>query len=124
MEPDKLTTENSEIKFNKMKEKAEILEKSVLIDFLGDYPAIRVLDFLLTFDEFDYSKKDISIKSNVAWNTINLFWDSFIEKKMVVRTRKVGKTDMYKLNKENLGVKKLIELEKILMKMSLDKQTF
>jgi len=87
-------------------------EKSTLIEFLGDYPTIRVLDFLLTFDEFDYSKKDIAKNSNVSWNTINLFWDKFIEKKEIVKTRKVGKANMYKLNKENLAIKKLIELER------------
>ncbi|OYT34460.1 MAG: hypothetical protein B6U87_02030 [Candidatus Aenigmarchaeota archaeon ex4484_52] len=95
-------------------------EKSTLIEFLGDYPTIRVLDFLLTFDEFDYSKKDIAKNSNVSWNTINLFWDKFIEKNAVIKTRKVGKTNMYKLNKENLAIKKLIELDKKLMTISIE----
>ena len=96
-------------------------EKSILIEFLGDSPTIRVLDFLLTFDEFDYSKKDIAKNSDVAWNTINLFWDKFVDKNIVVKTRKVGKADMYKLNSINPVVKKLIELEKKLITTSIEK---
>ncbi len=35
-------------------------EKSVLIEFFGDYPLIKVLDFLVDNRGFDYSKTEIS----------------------------------------------------------------
>lgn len=94
-------------------------EKSLLLEFLGYSPTIKVLDFLLTFDEFDYPKKIIAINSKVAWNTINLFWNNLVEKKIVVKTRKVGKEDMYCLNKKNPIVLKLMELDKLLIKREL-----
>ena len=33
--------------------------ETVLIEFLGDTPLIRVLDFLIVFREYDYNKQDM-----------------------------------------------------------------
>ena len=91
------------------------MEKSVFVEFFGDYPFIRVLDFLIENEIFDYSKKDIAKYSGVAWNTLENFFDKMIERKIIVKTRKVGKSKMYKLNLENPIAQKLIEIDKKLM---------
>jgi len=90
-------------------------QKSVFIDFFGDYPIIKVLDFLIENEIFDYSKKDIAKYSEVSWNTLENFFDKMIKKEIIIRTRKVGKSEMYKLNLENPVVQKLIELDKKLI---------
>jgi hypothetical protein len=90
-------------------------QKSVFIDFFGDYPIIRVLDFLIENEIFDYSKKDIAKYSEVSWNTIEKFFDKMIWMKIIVKTRKVGKSDMYKLNIKNPIVQNLIEMDKKLI---------
>ena len=94
---------------------------SLLIEFLGDTPLIRVLDFLIVFREYDYNKQDISKNSNVSWNTLDKIWDKLIDSSIIVHTRKVGKSQMFRINEDNVAVKKLIELHKSLMIESLEK---
>ncbi len=89
--------------------------KSTFVEFFGDYPVVRILDFLIENDIFDYNKKQICEYASVSWNTLETIWKELVEKSIVVRTRKVGKSKMYKLNTENRVVKKLKELDKILM---------
>lgn len=95
--------------------------KSLFIEFFGDYPIIRVLDFLIENDIFDYSKKDICRNADVSWNTLENFWNKLEEKDVVIFTRKVGKSQMYKINKKNPLVRQLIELDNKLMKNSMEK---
>ncbi len=83
-------------------------EESVFIKLLGDYPLIRVLNYLLIYRDLDYSLTDIAEGSEVAWSTLNLLWPKLEEMKIVKHTRDVGKAKMYKLNKESLLVKELI----------------
>lgn len=96
-------------------------DKSLFVEFFGDYPIIRVLDFLIENDIFDYSKKDIGRNADVSWNTLENFWGKLVETGVVTYTRKVGKAKMYKVNTKNPVVKQLIELDNKLMKNSLEK---
>jgi len=98
-------------------------QKSLFIDFFGDYPIIRVLDFLIENEIFDYSRKDIAKYSDVSWNTLEKFFEKLLKMKIIIRTRKVGKSDMYKINLENPTVKKLIEMDKGLMLGSIVDET-
>ncbi len=93
-------------------------DASLFVEFFGDYPSIRVLDFLVENDAFDYNKKEIARQSSVSWNTLESFWKKLEEKKLVLFTRKIGKASLYKLNMKNPAVQKLIELDKLLMKES------
>jgi len=95
-------------------------QKSLFVDFFGNYPIIRVLDFLIENDIFDYSKKDICRYADVSWNTLETFWEKLERKKIVVFTRKVGKASLFKLNMQNPVVKQLIELDNKLMKKSIN----
>jgi len=96
------------------------MEKSLFVEFFGDYPIIRVLDFLVENEIFDYTKKEIAKNSEVSWNTLETFWDKLVEKEIILRTRKIGKSEMFKLNTENPVVQKLIELDKKLMMSSVE----
>ncbi len=96
-------------------------DKSLFVEFFGNYPIIRVLDFLIENDVFDYSKKDICRNADVSWNTLETFWDRLEKANIVAYTRKVGKASMYKLNTKNPVVKQLIELDNQLMKKSVEK---
>jgi DNA-binding transcriptional ArsR family regulator len=98
-------------------------QKSLFIEFFGDYPIIRVLDFLIENEIFDYSKKDIAKYSEVSWNTLEKFFEKLLERGIIVRTRKVGKSQMYKINLENPIVQKLMEIDKRLMLESIPVKT-
>jgi len=96
------------------------MENSVFIEFFGDYPLIRVLDFLIENEGFDYTKREIAKHANVSWNTLETFWNKLVKAKVVVPTRKIGKSQLYKLNTENPVVQKLIELDKKLTLLALE----
>ena len=86
-------------------------EKSILIDYFGDTPIIRILDFLLENRLFDYSKKQIIDETGLAKATFYKYWDRLVELEVVKITRSFGKTKLYKLNEENPVVEKIKELE-------------
>lgn len=83
-------------------------DKSIFVQILGDYPLIRVLDFLLVYREFDYSLTDIAEGSGVAWSTLHLLWPKMEELGLVTFTREVGNAKMYKLNTGNKLVSNII----------------
>ena len=77
----------------------------------GDTPQLRILDFLISFNFFDYPLTEIARNSNVSYNSLKVFFDDFIESGVVIKTRKVGKSDYYKLNTDNLFVRNLMKLD-------------
>ncbi len=85
--------------------------RSFFLEQLGDTPKLRVLDFLIGNHFFDFPMTEIARESNVSYNSIVTFFDNFIKSGIVVKTRKVGKSDYYKLNLENPFVVKLIQLD-------------
>lgn len=91
-------------------------EESIFIKLLGDYPLIRILNFLLIFREFDYSLTDIADNSGVAWSTLNLLWPKMESMQIVAHTRNVGKAKMYKLNTQNKTAQDLIRFADNLIK--------
>ncbi|MFH1224417.1 MAG: hypothetical protein V1676_01305 [Candidatus Diapherotrites archaeon] len=95
-------------------------KKSLFTGFFGNCPKIRVLDFLIEQDAFDYPKKEICRQADVSWNTLETFWPRLESSGIVARTRKVGKAELYKLNLKHPVVKQLIELDNKLMKQAMD----
>jgi|SRR3989344_3979802 len=85
------------------------LGKSVFLEKFGDYPINRVLDFLVNFQEFDYSIVDIANKAGVGYSTLKILMKTLIRNKIVIQSRIVGKAKMYKLNKENPIVKNFMQ---------------
>ena len=90
--------------------------KSIFLENFGDTPQLRVRDFLIGFRFFDYPITEIARESNVSYNSIVVFFPHFINSGIVIKTRKVGKSDYYKLNMENDFVKNLIKLDWMLVK--------
>jgi len=91
---------------------------SVFIDVFGNSPVMRVLDFLITFADFDYPLTEIAKNSGVGYSSLQAFWDRLVRNNIVVKTRRVGKSDLYKLNTSNPAVKQLVELDWKLTKNS------
>lgn len=84
---------------------------SLLVKVLGDHPSIRILDFLIDNKNFDYSKTDIFEGAGVSPGSLYKVWDGLEESGIVVKTRQYGATKLYKLNKDNPMVKKLLEFD-------------
>lgn len=91
----------------------------MFVKVFGNYPQVKVLDFLIENDIFDYSKTQIAELSDVSFNTLETFWSKLIETGIVKASRRVGNSQMYQLNKDNPAVKKMLEIDKNLMLLSM-----
>lgn len=80
--------------------------KTAFLETFGDSPILRVLDFLVVNEDFDYSLTDIANLSGVGYSTMKLFWSRLEKEGIVIQTRVVGKAKMYKLNLANSVIKK------------------
>ena|SRR3989338_5170949 len=96
-------------------------EKSVFVEYFGDYPLIRVLDFLIEGREMDYSMTEIAKNAGVGWTAFLALWPQLVEKEIVILTRKVGNAKLYKLNTKNPWVKELIKMDFIITKLETEK---
>jgi DNA-binding transcriptional ArsR family regulator len=94
--------------------------KSVFIEYFGNYPLIRILDFLILSRDMDYSMTEIAKNSNVGWSSFSEIWPRLIKKNIVELTRTVGNAKLYKLNIKNPWVKELIKMDKIITKVETD----
>lgn len=80
--------------------------KTAFLQIFGDSPILRVLDFLVVNEDFDYSMTDIAGFSGVGYSTLKLFWAKLEKENIIINTRIVGKAKMYKLNLTNPIIKK------------------
>ena len=84
-------------------------EKTIFVEYFGDSPTTRVLDFFIENDLYDYSKTDIFRETGVARTTLQEVVDGLLKKKVVIKTRSVGRADMYKLNRGNPIVEDIVK---------------
>lgn len=96
-----------------------IMEKSLLARFLGENPVFKIVDFLIENKDTDLSKKDIIEGGGISKATLFNYWPQIEEQQIVIVTRKFGKTKLYTLNSKNPIIKKLLELESILIAKAL-----
>ena len=90
--------------------------ESVFVEVFGSNPIIKVLDFLITFQLFDYPMTEIAKNSGVSYSTLQTLWPGLENNRIVIKTRRVGKSDLYKLNIKNPAVMQLIKLDWNLIK--------
>ena len=98
------------------------MEKSLLIKFLGENPVFKIVDFLIENKGIDVSKKEIIEGAGISKATLFNYWQEIEEQQIVIVTRKFGKTKLYTLNSKNLIVKKLLELESLLIEGVLNQK--
>ena len=84
--------------------------KTAFLDTFGESPVLKVFDFLIVNEDFDYSMTDIASLSGVGYSTLKLFFKKLESQGIVVKVREVGKAKMYKLNINNPVVKKFRDL--------------
>jgi len=96
--------------------------KSIFLECFGDTPQLRVFDFLIENHFFDFPMTEIARKANVSYNSLKIFFPKLIETGILVRTRRIGKSDYYKLNIDNTFVQNLIKLDWMLVKKGLAKE--
>ena len=97
-------------------------DTTTFVEVFGSSPLIKVLDFLMTYREFDYSLSDIAKESGVGWNTLHSFFFKLVGKEIVKETRQIGRAKLYKLNIDSPIVKKLIEINNLVTSKSIDEE--
>jgi len=97
------------------------IEKSLLLKFLGENPIFKIIDFLIENKGIDVTKKEIIEGAGISRAALFKYWNQLESQEIVLVTRKFGKTKLYTLNSKNPIVKKLLELESILIGKALDK---
>ncbi|MFH1316524.1 MAG: hypothetical protein ABII01_03335 [Candidatus Woesearchaeota archaeon] len=83
--------------------------KSIFLKKQEETPKNKVLDFLITNSELDYSLKEISRYSGAGYSTVKLLMKKLLKDKWVIVTRRISKIKLYKLNVNNPAVKKFID---------------
>lgn len=84
------------------------LNKSPLCESLGETPTLQLLSFLLAHRDFDYSKTELAKNIESARQTIYKALEPLLKFGLVVASRKIGNTTLYKLN-QNSDPAKAIE---------------
>ena len=84
-------------------------EESIFLEHVGDTPRMRLLQYLIEGRDFDYTLTDM-INAGVSWGTLNTLVPVLVELEIVVKTRKIGRATLYKLNQENDVVKQFVIL--------------
>ncbi len=98
-----------------------MVEENAFLEFVGDTPTTRLIDFLITGREFDYTLTDLTNKAGVSWTTLHRIFPSFIKNKIVVEVRQIGRAKLYKLNESTPLVKKFIELYDCILLTEMNK---
>lgn len=91
---------------------------SLFLENLGDTPQLRVMDFLIDNHFFDFPMTEIARGANVSYNSLKLFFPKLIKNKMLIFTRKIGKSDYFQLNIKHPFVEKLMHLDWSLVESS------
>ncbi|MBI2548073.1 hypothetical protein HYW21_01865 [Candidatus Woesearchaeota archaeon] len=84
-------------------------EESIFLDHVGDNPRMRILQYFIEGRDFDYTLTDL-LNAGVSWGTLNSLVPKLLDLGIVVKTRKIGRATLYKINQKNVAVKQLIEL--------------
>ena len=96
-------------------------QESIFVEYFGDTPMVRILNFLILGKDFDYSMTDIANGSHVGWTSFTRAWKELEKRKVVIHTRNIGKAKLYKLNTQDPTVQKLIKLHWEIIKTETDK---
>jgi DNA-binding GntR family transcriptional regulator len=79
--------------------------RSPLCLSLGDTPSLQLISFLLAHRDFDYSKTELAKNLGLSRQTIYKALEPLVNFKLVVESRKIGNTTLYKLNLNSKSVK-------------------
>lgn len=87
----------------------------VLARLFSSRAVAQILDFFLDHKEFDYSANEISQKTGLSFRTIFREIPDLERIQVIYSSRRIGKTNMYKLNTDLNAV---LLLEKFVLELS------
>jgi len=98
------------------------MDRSSFVLVFGESPFIKVLDFFLNNEDFDYPISYIAKETESKWETIDKVLIILIKKGVVKKTRKLGKAWLYTLDKTSNLSKLLIDIDMKISEFFLNKE--
>ncbi|MBT4541174.1 hypothetical protein HOC35_06705 [Candidatus Woesearchaeota archaeon] len=88
-------------------------EQSAFLEVMGDSPRNRILQYFVECDNLDIAIADVieehKLNKATAYNEIK----KIIKQEIIKQSRKVGNTQLYRLNKENRISRDLLKIMEI-----------
>jgi DNA-binding transcriptional ArsR family regulator len=88
----------------------------ILSRIFSSRAAAQILDFFLDHKEYDYSASEIARKTGLSFRTIFREMPDLEDSQLIYNSRRIGKTNMYKLNVDLTSV---LLLERFALEMSM-----
>ncbi len=95
------------------------MEESVFLEQVGDSPRMRVMQYFIEGRDFDYTLTDL-LNAGVSWGTLNALIPKLLKLGIIVKTRKVGRATLYKINREHPTAQQLTSLYDYLILQQLN----
>ena len=86
-------------------------DDSTLIQIFGETAFTKVLDTLMDHPTYEYTKTELAEVNDISRSTLYRIWDKLEELNLLTETRKVGSSQLYKLNTDGNLVEKLYNFE-------------
>ncbi len=96
------------------------MEDSLLLQLMGKNPLLTIIDVLIDNKGLDLNKAEIMKESGLSRGTFFKFWPVIEKNEIVIKTRNLGRIEMFMLNSSNPITEKLLELESFLIARSLE----
>jgi len=96
--------------------------KAPLCEMLGETPTLRLLAFLIAHANFDYSKAELARNLNLSRQTIYKALEPLLKFNIVVESRKIGNTTLYKLSPDSEPVNAFIGLNETIVSFIIDNE--
>jgi len=93
--------------------------KSAFLEYFGDTPKLKFLNFLIGNYFWDFNMTDMAKESGISYNSLMTFFNEFLERGILIKTRRVGKADMYKFNTQNITARKFLQFAWFLTEQDL-----
>lgn len=89
---------------------------SMFLKVFGSTPQLRLLDFFMDNPNHDFTRKEIMEAIGIAKRTLYQHLPTLLEEQTLKVSRKIGRAELYTLNKESPIVKSFMKVEAELTK--------
>ena len=98
------------------------MAESLFLGLTGKMPLFLIIDFLVENKGMDYTKTDIENGAGISRASLFNYWPELERHGVVKVTRRFGKTKLYILNVKNPITKRILDLEKTLIRQALKRK--
>ena len=83
----------------------------MFVKIFGENPQTKILDFMADHPDYDYTITELAEKTGVSKPTIYKVIRNLVREGLVVVSRKIGRSKLYKLNTRNEIIKTILKFE-------------